>query len=293
VYKFDFVAVRSPEEAVARLAERGPDGRPIAGGTDLLVQTRARLITPAYVVDLGNIAELARLAQEPDGAIWIGATARMRAIQLSPLFRGAYRVIAEGAGLVGSIQIRNLATAGGNLCNAAPSADLAPPLLAVGAVAEILGPGGRRAVPLEDFFLGPRRTVLAPAEILLGVRVPRLPPRTGGHYARHTPRREMDIAVVGVAAVVTLDNGHCADARIALGAVAPTPIRAARAEAVLRGQPLSAEVIAEAARLAAEDARPISDVRGSADFRRHLVRVLTRRTLEQAWRNAQEGGMIP
>lgn len=290
MYKFDFVSPRSPEDVVTQLKERGPGGKLLAGGTDLLLQTKARLVKPAYVVDLSRLPDLARLERRPGEGLWIGATVRMRTIQQSPLFQDGFSVVADGAKLVGSIQIRNLATVGGNLCNAAPSADVAPPLLAMGARAEILGPSGSRSVPLDDFFLGPRRTVVEPNELLLGVWVPEPAARSGGHYLRHTPRKEMDIAVAGVGSSLTLDDGKCSDVRIALGAVAPTPIRAVKAEAALRGQPLSQELIDHAARLAAEEARPIDDVRGTAEFRRHLVEVLTRRTLTVAWNNALKGG---
>lgn len=289
MYKFDFVAPRSPEDAVAQLRDRGPGGKLLAGGTDLLLQTKARLVKPAYLVDLSHLPELERLDRRPGEGLWIGAMVRARAIQQSPLFQDGYRLIADGAGLIGSIQIRNLATVGGNLCNAAPSADVAPPLIAAGARAEILGPEGARSVPLDEFFLGPRRTVLGPSELLLGVWIPEPAPNSGGHYLRHTPRKEMDIAVVGVASAITLDGDRCAEVRIVLGAVAPTPVRATKAEAALRGQTVSLEAIDHAARLAAEDARPISDVRGNADFRRHLVEVLGRRTLTVAWNTAKQG----
>jgi CO/xanthine dehydrogenase FAD-binding subunit len=288
--KFDFVAPRSAEDAVAQLQQRGPGGKLLAGGTDLLLQVKARTIRPSYVVDLSHLPELRRLEYRPGEGLWIGAMVRMRTLQQSPLLRGRYAIIADGAGLVGSIQIRNLATVGGNLCNAAPSADVAPPLLALGASAEILSPTGRRSIPLDDFFQGPRRTALGPADLLLGVRVPESPAHAGGHYLRHTPRKEMDIAVVGVGAAVTLDDGQCRDARIVLGAVGPTPLRATRAEAALRGQRLSPALLAEVSALAAEAARPIDDVRGSATFRRHLVAVLTGRTLGEAWQRAATNG---
>ncbi len=175
---------------------------------------------------------------------------------------------------------------GGNLCNAAPSADMAPPLMALEAEAVIASPRGRRRVPVSVFFTGVRRTVLAPDELLVELLVPPPGPRSGGQYLRHTPRRELDIAVVGVASQVTLTDGVCSKARIALAAVAPTPIRATAAEQALEGQPLTAQQIARAAQLAVEAARPISDQRGSADFRRHLVGVLTRRTLTTALERA-------
>jgi carbon-monoxide dehydrogenase medium subunit len=183
--------------------------------------------------------------------------------------------------------VRNLATLGGNVCNAAPSADMVPPLLVLEAEAVIAGPRGQRRVRLDEFFVGVRQTVLAPDELLVEVVVPNPGAGSGGHYLRHTPRRELDIAVVGVASQVTLsDDGSCAKARIALASVAPTPLRAREAEAALEGRAVTDEAIEEAAELAVRAARPISDQRGSAEFRSHLVRVLTRRTLRRALERA-------
>jgi carbon-monoxide dehydrogenase medium subunit len=201
--------------------------------------------------------------------------------------RARYPALAESGALVGSVQVRNLATVGGNLCNAAPSADMAPPLLALEAEAVIAGPRGERRVPLSSFFTDVRRTVLAPDELLLELVMPAPGPRSGGNYLRHTPRRELDIAVVGVASQLTLSDGVCARARIALAAVAPIPLRATAAEQALEGRPITTELIQRAAGLATEAARPISDQRGSAEFRRHLVGVLTRRTLTTALARAR------
>jgi carbon-monoxide dehydrogenase medium subunit len=212
----------------------------------------------------------------------VGAAVTARQLERDSRVVKTYPSLAESGALVGSIQVRNLATIGGNLCNAAPSADMAPPMVALDAEAVIAGPGGRRRVPMASFFLGVRRTVLAPEELLVEFVIPAPGPRSGGSYLRHTPRRELDIAVVGVASQVTLAGGVCAKARIALAAVAPIPVRATAAEQALEGQPLTKERIEQAAALAVEAARPISDQRGSAEFRRHLVRVLTRRTLTQA-----------
>lgn len=290
--KFDFLAPTTVDDAIQVLHDRGPTGKVLAGGTDLLLQLKAHLVHPDYVLDLGKIDELTRLEHVPGEGLWIGSMVRLRTIQHSQLVHDWSPIVADGAKLVGSIQIRNLATVGGNLCNAAPSADVAPPLIAARATAEFAGVHGRRSVPLESFFVGPRRTVLAPGEILLGVRVPDAPARSEGHYLRHTPRQEMDIAVVGVGSYLTLDDAGCVAARIVLGAVAPTPIRAERAERSLVGQPISLGAIETAAGLAAEEARPIDDVRGSADYRRHLVTVLTRRTLTAAW-EAALGHFLP
>ena len=284
--RFHLALPRSIEDCLKLLAERGPEAKLVAGGTDLLPQMKNGLIKPAAVIDLSGVADLRVLRREDGAGLRVGASVAAREIELDPYTRSAYPALAESGALVGSVQIRNLATVGGNLCNAAPSADMAPPLMALEAEAIIAGPRGRRRVPMADFFTGVRRTVLAPDELLVELIVPAPGPRSGGQYLRHTPRRELDIAVVGVASQVTLSDGVCRKARIALAAVAPTPIRATAAERALEGQPLTAQHIARAAQLAVEAARPISDQRGSADFRRHLVGVLTRRTLTTALERA-------
>ena len=284
--RFHLALPRSIEDCLKLLAERGPEAKLVAGGTDLLPQMKNGLIKPAAVIDLSGVADLRVLRREDGAGLRVGASVAAREIELDPYTRSTYPALAESGALVGSVQIRNLATVGGNLCNAAPSADMAPPLLALDAEAIIAGPRGRRRVPMADFFTGVRRTVLTPDELLVELIVPAPGPRSGGQYLRHTPRRELDIAVVGVASQITLSDGVCRKARIALAAVAPTPIRATAAERALEGQPLTAQLIARAAQLAVEAARPISDQRGSADFRRHLVGVLTRRTLTTALERA-------
>ena len=284
--RFHLALPRSIEDCLKLLAERGPEAKLVAGGTDLLPQMKNGLIKPAAVIDLSGVADLRVLRREDGAGLRVGASVAAREIELDPYTRSTYPALAESGALVGSVQIRNLATVGGNLCNAAPSADMAPPLMALEAEAIIAGPRGRRRVPMADFFTGVRRTVLAPDELLVELIVPAPGPRSGGQYLRHTPRRELDIAVVGVASQITLSDGVCRKARIALAAVAPTPIRATAAERALEGQPLTAQQIARAAQLAVEAARPISDQRGSADFRRHLVGVLTRRTLTTALERA-------
>ena len=284
--RFHLALPRSIEDCLKLLAERGPEAKLVAGGTDLLPQMKNGLVKPTAVNDLSGVADLRVLRREDGAGLRVGASVAAREIELDPYTRSAYPALAESGALVGSVQIRNLATVGGNLCNAAPSADMAPPLLALEAEAIIAGPRGRRRVPMADFFTGVRRTVLAPDELLVELIVPAPGPHSGGQYLRHTPRRELDIAVVGVASQVTLSDGVCRKARIALAAVAPTPIRATAAERALEGQPPTAQLIARAAQLAVEAARPISDQRGSADFRRHLVGVLTRRTLTTALERA-------
>jgi carbon-monoxide dehydrogenase medium subunit len=273
------------EECLRVLGERGADAKLVAGGTDLVPQLKNGVLKPRCVVDLSGVAPLKSLRAD-DGGLRVGAAVTARALELDPRVRARYTALAESGALIGSVQVRNLATVGGNLCNAAPSADMAPPLIALEAEAVIAGPKGHRRVPLADFFKGVRSTVLAADELLVELAIPAPGPRSGGQYLRHTPRRELDIAVVGVASQLTLSDGVCRKARIALAAVAPVPLRATAAERALEGQPVTADRIAQAAELAVQTARPISDQRGSADFRRHLVRTLTRRTLTTALERA-------
>jgi CO/xanthine dehydrogenase FAD-binding subunit len=280
--RFDLVLPTSVDDCLKILAERGGQAKLVAGGTDLLPQMKNGVLRPQLVVDLSGIARVRRMQGGNGQGLHIGAAVTAREIEVSPAARGPYLAIAESAAMIGSLQVRNLATVGGNLCNAAPSADMAPPLVALDALAVIAGPGGERRVPIAEFFTGVRQTVLAPNELLIELLVPAPGAHSGGQYLRHTPRRELDIAVVGVASQLTFDGGRCAKARIALASVAPTPVRAIAAERTLEGQTVTPEAIERAAALAVEAAKPISDQRGSAEFRRHLVRVLTRRTLTTA-----------
>ncbi len=269
----------------------GIDVKLVAGGTDLLPQMKNGMIKVRRVVDLSAVPELKQIERRADGTLRIGAAATARALELAPAVRDTFQSLAESAAVVGSYQIRNLATLGGNLANAAPSADMAPPLLALDAEIVIAGPRGQRRIPIGDFFLGVRRTQLEPDELLVEIVIPAPPAGSGGTYVRHTPRRELDIAVVGVASQLTIHDGRCVNARIALAAVAPVPLRASAAEERLQGESISPALIEEAAQLAVQAASPISDQRGSAEFRRHLVRVLTRRTLTTALERAT--GLAP
>lgn len=267
------------------LAE-GPDVKVVAGGTDLLPQMKNGLVKPRRVVDLSGLPELKILEPLSDGGLRVGAGVSARTLELAVSVKDDFVALSESAGVVGSLQIRHLATLGGNLANAAPSADMAPPLLALDAECVIAGPRGQRRVPAAEFFVGVRRTQLAPDELLVEIIIPSVSQGSGGTYVRHTPRRELDIAVVGVASQITIHQGQCVKARIALAAVAPVPLRAKAAEARLEGEAVSPALIEEAADLAVQACSPISDQRGSAEFRRHLVRVLTRRTLTIACQRA-------
>jgi carbon-monoxide dehydrogenase medium subunit len=281
VRRFELALPESLDDCLRLLAQRGPETKLLAGGTDLLPQMKNGVVIPKRVIDLSGVARVKILECDAKG-LRIGSAVPARQVEQDTRVRDTYTAVAESAALLGSVQVRNLASVGGNICNAAPSADMAPPLIAMEAQAVIAGPKGERRVPLSDFFTGVRKTVVGPDELLVEIFVPAPGPHSGGCYIRHTPRRELDIAVVGVSSQVTIANGVCAKARIALAAVAPTPVRATAAEAALEGKPLTPELIERAADLAGQSAKPISDQRGSAEFRRHLVRVLTRRTLTTA-----------
>jgi CO/xanthine dehydrogenase FAD-binding subunit len=284
VRPFDYYAPQTLDEAVALLHQL-PDARPVAGGTDIVVQMkegRTKFPYPQMIVSLDRIGELKGIDFSEKNGLRIGAGTTMADIATSPVVRVRYQALAEGAGVVGSWQTMNMGTIGGNVCNAAPSADTAPPLLAFEAEAVIVGPSGRRTMPLGDFFRGPGLTALGSGELLAEVRLPVPPAGTTSAYQRHTPRKQMDIAVAGVGIALTIAGGKIARARVALGAVAPTPIRAETAEAALEGQPPTEEAFARAAEAAAAECSPIADVRGSAEFRRHLVKVMTARMLARA-----------
>jgi len=288
---FEYHAPTNLDEAISLLQRHGESARPLAGGTDLVVQMKesaTKFPLPSHIVSLLRVPELRGIEFSDSEGLRIGAGATMTEVAESPVLRERYTAIAEGAALVGSIQTMNMATVGGNLCNAAPSADIAPPLIVFDAEAVIVGPSGRRSLPLEEYFLGPGKTALGPHELLAEVRVPVPLAGTGSAYARHTPRKQMDIAVVGVAVALTLASGRIERARVALGAVAPMPVRAGRAEAQLEGEPLSDECLARATDAAVEECSPISDVRGSAEFRRHIVRVTTERMLRLAADRARD-----
>ena len=256
--RFEFFAPQSLQEAVALLRERGDGVKLIAGGTDLTVQMKEAGLHPPAVVSLHALPELRGIEFEETRGLRVGAGALMGDIAAHDAVRARYSAIADGAAVVGSVQTRNLATIGGNIANAAPSADTAPGLIVFDAVAEVLGPGGTRELPVLDIFAGPGRTTLARDEIIVAFRAATPAPNTGSVYQRHTPRKIMDIAAVGVGVRLTLDGGSIREARICLGAVAPTPIRAPEADEALLGQPPSEALFERAAALAQGAATPIS-----------------------------------
>jgi xanthine dehydrogenase FAD-binding subunit len=280
---FVYACPKTIEEAVALMG--AGDARALAGGTDLIPQLREGRRRAASVVDLKHIPELTAVGPTPDGGVSIGAAANATEVSRHEAVLHGYPAIAESARLIGGVQVQNRASLGGNICNAAPSADAVPALICHEALALIAGGKGERKLPVEQLFKGPGRTALGAGEILVSIELP--PPQTNAaaKYLRFTPRREMDIAIAGAGTWIRLAaDGTIAEARIVLASVAPTPIHAPSAERCLAGRRPARALFEEAGRYAATDARPISDTRGSADYRRTLVAVLTARALADCCR---------
>jgi len=279
--EFEYVSPQSVQEACALLVQYGDSARVLAGGSDLLVKMKDGLMKPAYLVSLKNLDSLKAIRYETGTGVIIGARATHNEVMNNRLLQEKYRSVCEAAHSMAADQIRNIGTVGGNLVNAVPSADLPPILIALDARARIVGSSRERTIALEDFFLGPGKTVLEKGEILAEIIIPDQP-TTGSNYIKFGLRRAGALAVAGVASSVTVSDGTCRDVRVVLGAVAPTPMRARQAENVLRGKKISRELIDEAGRIAAAESKPISDIRGSIEYRRNLVNVLTRRSLKAA-----------
>ncbi len=285
---FDYTAPVTLAEAMNAVAS-GPRAKALAGGTDLLVQMRAGRVEADLVVDIKRAPELNELSYDSARGLTLGAAAPCCRISENASVRQHYPALAEVAALIGGVQIQSRASLGGNLCNAAPSADAVPMLIAYSAICRIAGAHGTREVRAEDFCTGPGRTVLEPGELLVSFQLPPPPARSGGSYLRFIPRNEMDIAVAGAGVQVVLDDGHFRTARIALAAVAPTPLFVPEAGESLAGKPAVPESIRAAAEIARAVAQPITDMRGTAEYRRHLCAVLTRRALEAAVQRATGG----
>jgi len=284
---FDYAAPLSVAEAVGLLTAH-PSARLLAGGTDLLVQLRAGRKETDLVVDAKRIPELNALHYDPAHGLTLGSAVPCYRIYRDKTVARAYPSLVEVASLIGGTQIQGRASIGGNLCNAAPSADSIPLLIALGATCHIAGPRGSRDVAVEEFCVAPGRTVLQPGELLVSLHLPAPAPHSGARYLRFIPRNEMDIAVAGVGVEVVLENGRFRSARVALAAVAPTPLYVREAGETLAGSPVDEASIAAAAEIARKSARPITDMRGTSDYRSHLCAVLTRRALEAAVERARE-----
>ncbi len=287
----DFAAPTTVNEAVGLLSQHGDRARMIAGGTDILVQLRGGRRSIDLIVDAKGIPELNEISYDPQNGLTLGAAAPCYQIYGNQAVADAYPGLMDAATLIGGIQIQGRASIGGNLCNSAPSGDSIPPVIVLGGVCNIAGPSGTRQVAAESFCTGPGRNVLENNEMLVSINFPAPQPHTGANYLRFIPRNEMDIAIAGVGSSVVLDESgqNFVSARIALASVAPIPVFASEAAASLAGKPVSDEAIQEASELAIEASSPIDDMRGTIRQRRHLIGVLTRRTLNNAVQRARGG----
>ena len=284
-----YAAPASLGDAVALLTQFGPRARILAGGTDLIVQVRENLRDWDVFVDGKQIPELASLAFDPATGLTLGAAVPCYQIYNNPEVEQHYPGLTDAARIIGGTAIQGRASIGGNLCNSGPAGDSIPALIAYGATARIAGPNGERSVPVEEFCTAPGRNVLQPEELLVSLQLPVPAPKSGGRYLRFIPRNEMDIAEVGVGAWVQLNEAGdtITAARVALGAVAPTPLYVAEVGAALAGKAPTAENLQAAAVIARNAARPIDDMRGSIEHRKQLAAVLTRRALQGALDRAQ------
>lgn len=286
---FEYRTPKSLREVHSTLKEFGSDAKLIAGGTSLVIMMKQRLVRPSCLVSLRSVRGLNSI-EIKDGGIRIGGLATHREVESSSLLRRRLPLVTETYHHVGTLRIRNMATVGGGIAHADPNQDPPPTLIALGATVKATSADGSRVLPLDQFFTDYYETVLNPEEIVTEIFIPKLPANSGGAYLKFLPRTADDYATVSAAAVLTLDKSHkiISDARIALGSVGVTPIRATAAEDVLRGQPIKPEAFAEAGEKAKEAVDPVSDFRGSAAYKKEMAGVFVRRALEKALANIRQ-----
>lgn len=284
--RFAFHAPSGLAEALDLLQRLGPRARIMAGGTDLLRALDLDKIRCEHIVSIRNVAGLAEVTYDEAGGLVIGAAAALADVARLSATRENYPALAAAIDGLATVQVRHKGTVVGNLCNASPCADTAPPLMALGARAAIAGPGSRREIPVEDLITGPGRTALEPAELVTHVRVPPPAERLRSIFIKLSPRSRVDISAVSVAVTLTASGKTIDDVNIFLGTVAPRPLRASRAEAVLAGREVSDELLERAATAARAECRPVTDFRATKEYKKRMVQVLTRRALEAVTRAA-------
>ncbi len=288
--QFERLEPKTLEEACSFLTAHGKSALPLAGGTDLLVKMKHRKVVPRYVVNLKAIPGQDYITYDEKDGLRIGALATLQDVKNSIIVKRQCKILAQAAAVESSVQIRNLATLGGNIANASPAADAPLALIVGGASVVLTSAGGQREVLLEEFFTAPGKTVLQPGELIREIRVPPLPPRTGVAFLKHSLRRT-DIAIVAAAVALTLTKDVCTSVKIALGSVAPTILRSRKAEALLAGQTITDDLAEESARAAAAETSPIDDIRHSAKYRRRGVVDVTNLAILQALKDARTGGL--
>lgn len=287
---FQYLKPTTLKETLDLLNSCGDKAKLIAGGTDLMIQWKKRLVSPECLISLRNVSELNFVSLE--GGLHIGSATTHRTLELSTELKSRFPIIYDAVSNLGSVQVRNSATIGGNLCNAAPSADTAPPMLVLEAEVHIAHSNGERSVAIEDFFKGPGRTVLQAGEVVTQFTAPEPPRNTGMAYWKHTRRKAMDLPILGVAVLIAFEDDlkTCRKARIGLGVAAPTPMRAREAEAYLEGKSIDEAVLDRAGELASSHATPRTTIRGSEWYRREMIRVLVKRTALICQQRAAHGG---
>ena len=278
---FAYLGPKTVREALQIISEYGRKADVLAGGTDLVISMKKRQISPQYIVNIKDIPDLDYIRYSREAGLKIGALATHSAIANSPIIKDMFNPLATACNKVGTPQVRNMATIGGNVCKAGPSQDTPPVLLVLDARLKLVTLSGERVVPIDKFFIGPFKTVLQEAELLTEIQIPTPPRRSAGCYKWCTKAVTVDETLVGVAVLMSLDSpgGVCSDIKIALGSVAPTPIRARKAEEVFRGKKVNDRLIEQAAQVAAEETRP----RSRADYRRRMSRVLVSEAITEAW----------
>jgi len=279
--KFEYFRPKNLEETLNLLDKYGEQAKLLAGGTDLIVKMKDRVIEPKYIIDLSNLKELRFISKE-NSVIKVGALTTLREIETSPIIRKHVHVLSHAVEKMASWQIRNLGTIGGNLCNASPAADTAPPLLILEAKLKLNSSEGERIVPVEQFFTGPGETILKNNELLTEIQIPVVPDNSSAVFLKLGRRVAHTLSIVSVATLAIVEDGVFKDVRIALGSVAPTPIRARKTENKFRGLPATEDVIEENCSCVVQDISPISDVRASAEYRKEMSIVLTKRALFEA-----------
>lgn len=282
MHQFDYFSPTTITEAQEILENKGSETKLLAGGTDLVLFMTEGHVKPPTIVNITGLEDLKGMQYDEATGLRIGPLTTMREIEQSPIVKDKYPALATSTLELAGVQIRNMATIGGNTCNASPAADTTPALMALDAVAVLIGPNGERKVSYTDFFTGPGQTVMQTNELLAAIELPPPPSNTGSHYIKLAVRRAMDIAIVGLGASVTLADGVVQDARITLGAVGPTVVRAIEAEEMLKGRTLKDSTLDQVAKVAVTAGNPIDDVRASAEYRKMMIEVLTKRAVQKA-----------
>ncbi len=278
---FEYIKPGNVEEALALLETKKVEARVIAGGSEIVIYLKYRQINPKYIIDISDLTEL-KFIENDEGFLKIGPLITHHTLENSTLIQEKAYILGEAANQIGTVQVRNMGTIGGNIVNASPAADTATPLLALGAKLKLMNASRERVIPIESFFVHVKKTLLQSDELLTEIQIPHQPAKTGAAFMKVGRRAAHDLSIVNVATIITMDDGVCENIRIALGSVAPTPIRATKAEDYLQGKKMVDDIIEKASEIASEEISPISDIRTSAEYRIEISKALVRMTIKIA-----------